>query len=114
MTTYSSPLINNTAATPSNHVPPAHHDAPPISTALQKGTATATTTLTVTVGDSVHDTSSLSGQTSNAGGTVTYKFYTNVTCTTGDSTVGRPVTVTKRVVPKYSDAAYNSAGTFYW
>src|ERR1051325_1074144 len=85
-----------------------------ITTALQKGAGTPSLTLTVIVGDSVHDTSSLSGQTSNAGGTVTYKFYTNVTCTTGETTVGSPVTVTNGVVPNSADAAFNSAGTFFW
>jgi hypothetical protein len=61
----------------------------------------------------VHDSSTLTGATSNAGGTVTYTVYTNNTCTTGAQSAGTK-TVTNGVVPNSDGVTFNSAGTFYW
>jgi len=74
------------------------------------------TTLSATsvdVGSTVHDSSSLSGATGDAGGQVTYTVYTNNTCTTGARAAGT-VTVTNGVVPDSNALAFNTAGTFYW
>jgi hypothetical protein len=75
-----------------------------------------TTTLsdtTVSIGGTVHDSATLTGVTSDAGGTVTYTVYTNDTCTQGARDAGT-VTVTNGVVPDSNSLSFNSAGDFYW
>ncbi|MFD8634738.1 hypothetical protein [Streptomyces sp. NPDC059533] len=69
---------------------------------------------TATIGDFVHDSASLSGQTATAGGTVTYAYYTDSACTQNRVQVGSPVTVTNGVVPNSAAAQFNQIGTFYW
>jgi hypothetical protein len=83
---------------------------------LVKASPSITTTLSATsvdVGSTVHDSATLSGATSDAGGTVTYTVYTNDTCTTGARNAGAK-TVTNGVVPDSDGLAFNTAGTFYW
>jgi hypothetical protein len=75
-----------------------------------KTTLSATT---VSIGDSVHDSATLTGATSDAGGKVTYTVYTNDTCTQGARDAGT-VTVTNGVVPDSNSLTFNSAGDFYW
>ena len=86
-------------------------------------TPTINTTLSddsITVGDTIHDSATLSNATADAGGTVTYSIYTDNTCTTpagaSDGVVGTPgtVTVTNGVVPISGDVTFNNAGDFYW
>jgi hypothetical protein len=74
------------------------------------------TTLSATsgaIGDTIHDSSSLTGATSDAGGTVTYTVYTDNACTLGAQSAGTK-TVTNGVVPDSDGVTFNSAGTFYW
>jgi hypothetical protein len=75
-----------------------------------------TTTLsasTITVGQSVHDSATLVGATTNAGGTVTYNVYTDSACTSFFASGGTK-TVTNATVPDSNDVTFNSAGTYYW
>src|SRR5439155_3014798 len=68
--------------------------------------ASVSTTLSansITVGGSAYDSATLSGATSNAGGTVTYSVYDNATCTAPAVASGGTKTVTNGVVPN-SDA----------
>jgi len=67
----------------------------------------------IAIGDSVHDSATLNGASSDAGGTVTYTVYSNDTCTQGAVSAGT-VTVTNGVVPNSSAIQFNNAGTFYW
>ncbi len=79
-------------------------------------TPTITTTLsdnTVSVGDSVHDSATLTGATADAGGTVTYTVYSNNTCTQNPVDAGTK-TVTNGIVPDSNGVTFNSAGTFFW
>ncbi|HEX9304640.1 MAG TPA: hypothetical protein VGA31_09355, partial [Thermoanaerobaculia bacterium] len=80
-------------------------NSPSIATTLSKSLAN--------IGDSVHDSSALTGATSDAGGTVTYTVYTNSSCSTGAQSAGAK-TVTNGVVPDSSAITFNSAGDFYW
>ena len=64
-------------------------------------------------GDSVHDSATLTGATTDAGGTVTYTVYTNNTCSQGAVNAGA-VTVTNGVVPDSKAITFNNAGTYYW
>jgi hypothetical protein len=83
---------------------------------LVKAGPSITTTLSATsvdVGSTVHDSATLTGATSDAGGTVTYTVYTNDTCTAGARDAGTK-TVTNGVVPDSDPLAFNTAGTFYW
>ena len=75
--------------------------------------STTLSATSVDVGSTVHDSATLAGATSDAGGTVTYTVYTNSTCTTGARTAGT-VNVTNGGVPSSSALAFNTAGTFYW
>jgi hypothetical protein len=77
---------------------------------------TISTTLSsssITVGGTVHDSATLSGATSNAGGTVTYTVYSDDTCTADPRDAGTK-TVTDGVVPNSNSLTFNSAGDFYW
>ena len=67
----------------------------------------------VDVGSTVHDSATLTGATSNAGGTVTYTVYTNDTCTNGARDAGT-VNVTNGVVPDSNGLLFDTAGDFYW
>ena len=83
-----------------------------------KASPTISTTLSassITVGASVHDSSTLSGVAGSTGsGTVAYSYYTNNTCTTGQVAVGTVTVPVSGVVPNSPAATFNSAGTFYW
>jgi hypothetical protein len=68
---------------------------------------------TVNVGDSVHDSATLTGATADAGGTVTYTVYSDSTCTQNPVDAGTK-TVTNGNVPDSNDVTFNTAGTFFW
>ncbi len=81
-----------------------------------KNSPTIATTLSassITVGGSAHDSATLSGATSNAGGTVTYTAYSDSSCSQNARDAGT-VNVTNGVVPDSNSLTFNSAGTFYW
>src|SRR5205823_2494038 len=65
------------------------------------------------VGDTLHDSATLTGASSNAGGTVTYTVYSDNACTTAFADAGTK-TVTNGVVPDSNGVQFNSAGDFYW
>jgi hypothetical protein len=67
----------------------------------------------VDVGVAEHDTATLSGQTADAGGTVTYKVYSNSSCTALVFSAGT-VTVNKGRVPNSAPFITYTPGTFYW
>jgi hypothetical protein len=89
---------------------------------VQPGIITTLEATTGLVGDAIHDGATLSGNTSDAGGTVTYSIYTNDTCSTLATTgaTGQidaqpaAVTVTNGVVPNSADVTFQQAGTYYW
>jgi hypothetical protein len=67
------------------------------------------------VGTAVHDTASLTGETANAGGTITYNVYTNSACTNlFQSATPGTSTVVNGVVPDSSTITFTTAGTYYW
>ncbi len=78
---------------------------PSIATTLSESTAS--------IGDSVHDSATLTGATSDAGGTVTYSVYSDNACTNKVADAGT-VTVTNGSVPDSNAVQFNNAGTFYW
>jgi hypothetical protein len=65
------------------------------------------------IGDSVHDSATLHGATSDAGGTVTYTVYSDDTCSTQFADAGT-VTVTDGSVPDSNPVTFNAAATYYW
>ncbi len=65
------------------------------------------------VGDSVHDTATLTGATGDAGGTVTYDVYTDSSCQNLFAGAGT-VDVVDGSVPQSNDVVFNTAGTYYW
>ena len=75
----------------------------------------------ITVGASIHDSSSLTGATADAGGTVGYAIYTNNTCTTlatiaADGISGQPTggAVTAGAPANSSSVTFNKTGSFWW
>ncbi len=77
---------------------------------------TISTTLSansVNIGDPVHDSATLSGATSGAGGTVAYTVYTDSSCTQNPRGAGT-VTVANGVVPDSDTLSFDHAGTFFW
>ncbi len=86
------------------------------SSVVNKASPSIATTLSassITVGDSAHDSATLTGATSNAGGTVTYTVYTDNACSAGARDAGTK-TVTNGLVPDSNSLPFNTAGTFYW
>ncbi|MEA5454180.1 hypothetical protein SPF06_05530 [Sinomonas sp. JGH33] len=75
--------------------------------------ATTLSATTITVGGTVHDSATLTGESSTAGGTVTYTVYTNNTCSAGAQDAGT-LNVTNGVVPDSNAITFNTTGTFYW
>jgi hypothetical protein len=75
-----------------------------------------------TIPTTVYDTATLTNATANAGGTVTYRLYTNSACTTISTAPtlgavpanGYTVTVTNGVVPQSANVTFNAAGTWYF
>jgi hypothetical protein len=74
---------------------------------------TTLSAITANVGDTVHDSATLSGATADAGGTVTYTVYSDNSCTKNPQDAGTK-TVTNGTVPDSNGVTFNSAGTFYW
>jgi hypothetical protein len=81
---------------------------------LSPSIATTLSAETITVGGTVHDSATLTGATANAGGTVTYKVYTNATCDSSDPIDAGAKTVTNGVVPDSDPVTFNTAGDYYW
>jgi LPXTG-site transpeptidase (sortase) family protein len=78
--------------------------------------AAITTTLSsnsINAGDTIHDSTTLVGVTNDAGGTVSYEYYSDTTCTGSSTTVGS-VAVTNGIVPDSSNVTFPTAGMFYW
>src|SRR5207245_10479991 len=94
---------NNNAAASSCEALTVNKVSPTIATSLSAST--------ITVGSSVTDSSTLTGGF-QAGGSVTYEFFTGSTCAGTATTVGTPVTVTNGVVPNSASQAFNSPGSF--
>lgn len=67
----------------------------------------------VDVSSTVHDSSTLTGATSNAGGTVIYTAYTDNACTQGAQDGGTK-TVTNGLVPDSNGITFNTIGDYYW
>jgi hypothetical protein len=70
----------------------------------------------IPVGTQIHDTAQLHGATPDAGGTVTYKLYTDNTCTTLSTTpaVNQNVSVTNGVPLDSNEFTFNTAGNYWW
>lgn len=78
-------------------------------------TPTITTQLSATtanIGDSIHDSSTLSGATADAGGTVTYSAYAGANTCTGTDLLNSTVNVTNGVVPDSASFTPTAAGTY--
>lgn len=68
---------------------------------------------TVNIGDPVHDSSTLTGATADAGGTVTYTAYSNNACTQNAQDAGTK-TVTNGGVPDSNNISFSAAGNYFW
>ena len=82
-------------------------------TNLSPTIATTLSESTGSIGDTVHDSATLTGATADAGGSVTYTVYSDNTCTTKVAD-GGTVTVAGGKVPDSSGVTFNKAGTFFW
>jgi hypothetical protein len=86
------------------------------------GVATGHSAGFIATGETATFSSTLSGVTGTAGGTVTYHVYTDNTCSTlasGLQPSGNPYTVTAGVVPNSSGVTFSTGGaapgtTYYW
>jgi hypothetical protein len=75
--------------------------------------ATTLSATTVSIGDPVHDSATLTGATANAGGTVTYTAYSDSSCSQNPQDAGTK-TVTNGVAPDSNAISFSAAGTYYW
>jgi|GEM_PF-1963255 len=82
-------------------------NSPAISTTL------STTSSTVFTGSTIFDSAALSGETANAGGSVTYTVYSDNACHTlyGNAGAG---SVTNGTVQNSPNFVFNTPGTYYW
>ena len=102
---------------------------PAITTQVKKvsDNSNVTPSTPIATGVAVYDTATLTNATADAGGTVTYKLYTNDTCTTPSTSPqlgavaadGVTVTVTNGVVPASNTVAngsvsFSTGGTWYF
>jgi uncharacterized repeat protein (TIGR01451 family) len=85
---------------------------PSISTSLVAGAKTGAA-IGVTIGTSVHDTSTLSGATADAGGTVHYQVFSDSNCQTVEADAGT-IDVVDGVPGNSLSIVFSHAGTFYW
>jgi len=85
---------------------------PAITTSLVSG-ALSGTTIAINLGDSAHDTSSLSNATADAGGTVHYQVFTNANCT-GTAIDAGTKAVTDGVPADSDPVTFNASGNYYW
>ena len=85
---------------------------PTIATVLHGGGQNGTS-ISVPLGTAVHDSSSLSGATADAGGTVHYQVFSDSTCQTLVFDAGTKA-VTNGAPADSNDFTINVAGTYYW
>jgi hypothetical protein len=74
--------------------------------------ATQLSATTANTGDIITDSATLSGATSNAGGTVTYHAYAGQNTCTGTDLLQSTKTVTNGVVPNSAPISFNTAGYY--
>ncbi len=74
---------------------------------------TALSALVIYQGQSVFDTSALSGVTATAGGNVTYSYYSAGFCA-GTATVVSTVRATNGIVPNSASQTFGTAGVYSW
>jgi hypothetical protein len=111
-----------------HHNGAAHSDCATEQLTVRPATTSITTQLSassIPVGGSVHDSATLTGATSDAGGSVEFRFYPSLsgcqtdtsafpeTQPTGGTSAGT-VTVTNGVVPNSQTVTFPDAGTFFW
>ncbi len=75
--------------------------------------ATKLSASSVSTGDSVSDSATLSGNSRDASGKVTYSVYSDSNCSTKFAD-GGTVNVTNGAVPNSNPVTFPSAGTFFW
>jgi hypothetical protein len=79
-------------------------NSPTIATQLSKSP--------VAINELMHDSATLTGKTSNAGGTVTYHAYAGANTCTGTDLLNSTVNVNNGTVPNSADISFASAGTY--
>src|SRR5205807_241703 len=117
---YSGDTLNATATSPCNETLVVQNH-PTLSTTLSDdatptpNTAAGGSTLTVAVGTAVHDAAVISGATASAGGTISYAYFTDSSCTANavDQTPATN-TVTNHLAPDSAAHTFTTAGTWYW
>ncbi len=67
----------------------------------------------IATGESVTDTGTVTGGY-QAGGSVTYQFYSGIACTGTPTTVGSPVAITNGSVPNSASQKFSTAGSYSW
>jgi hypothetical protein len=76
--------------------------------------STSLSATSIYTGQSVYDTAALSGETSNAGGSVTYFYSSSSSCWSPNPLYSQSVAVSNGNVPYSNSVTFNSAGTYYW
>jgi hypothetical protein len=75
--------------------------------------ATALSSTSITVGDTVTASATLTGSF-QAGGSVTYQFYLGSTCAGTSTIVGSAIAVTNGLVPNSASQKFGTAGAYSW
>jgi hypothetical protein len=106
-TSVSGPTVNITegfggvvSCTYTNHI----NNSPTIATVLSKNP--------VNIGEAMHDSSTLSGATASAIGTVTYHAYAGANTCSGTDLLNSQVTVANGIVPDSASISFDTAGTY--
>jgi hypothetical protein len=77
-------------------------------------TQTDSATASATIGDPISDTATLSGATTDAGGTITFHLYSDAGCTTEISAGLSPVSVNGNGNYNSGNFSPDAVGTYYW
>src|SRR2546422_357516 len=101
---YSGDANNNLATSPCESLA-VNKANPTIATALSQNV--------ITVGSSVTDSATLTNSF-QAGGTVTYSFFSGSTCGGAATVVGSPVAVSNGIVPNSASKTFDIAGRYSW
>lgn len=86
----------------------------PVPTTSLSGGGQSGPFISVPTGTPVTDTATLHGVSATAGGTVTYRVFSNDTCTTAVATATSTVKVSTGVVPMSSPVTLPRGGTYFW
>ena len=107
---YSGDAANQSSASPCSST---SNEELTVTPEQQTTITTSLSAASVSTGTPVYDTATLSGATASAGGAVSYRYYSDSSCTQNRVKAGT-FAVVNGVLPGSKKVAFASAGSYYW